>query len=119
MEDLDAVPTSSREPQPSAPGSTGEAYLRTQTNEGFVYTHQSAGWTFGKAPDRWEEIDKSMKSKYPGNPWGMWKDKQEWEIVKWMATKQVSQGDLDDLLATELVTTRSIVYKPKAHRRTV
>lgn len=119
MEDLDRVPTSLREQQPSEQVSTDKAYLKTQTDQGFVYTHPSAGWTFGKAPNRQEEIDKVMKLKYPGNPWGMWKGKQEWEIVKWMATKQVVQGDLDELLATELVSTSSIMYTQKAHQPAV
>ncbi|KAF8594504.1 hypothetical protein BDV93DRAFT_565362, partial [Ceratobasidium sp. AG-I] len=80
MEELDTTPTSSREQQSSEASSTTGAYLKAQTDEGFVYTHPTAGRTFGEAPNRWEELDKMMKSKYPGKPWGMWKDRQEWEI---------------------------------------
>jgi hypothetical protein len=34
----------------------------------------------------------------------MWKNKMEWEIAKWMLTKLVSWGDLDDLFGTEMVS---------------
>lgn len=45
-----------------------------------------------------------MRFKYPNNPYGIWKDRREWQIAQWMATKKVSQGDLNELLQTEMVS---------------
>ncbi|KAG9074257.1 hypothetical protein FS749_014218 [Ceratobasidium sp. UAMH 11750] len=86
-------------------------YHRVQTHSGFNYEHATGGRAFGEGKRRWEEVDDYMKKHYPGRPWGVWKDKQEWEIAQWMATKKVSQSDLDELLATELFQKSSLSFK--------
>ncbi|KAG8778960.1 hypothetical protein FRC12_024706 [Ceratobasidium sp. 428] len=95
-------------PLPAAPpiGSI-PGYHRVQTQSGFNYEHATGGQAFGEGKRRWEEVEEYMRKNYPGRPWGVWKDKEEWEIAQWMATKKVSQSDLDELLATELVSPRS------------
>lgn len=83
---------------------TPGAYLRTETLNGFIYTHPTAGQSFGEEKTKWEVLEEVMRARYPGNPWGMWQNRSEWQIARWMATKKVSQGDLDDLLSTEMVS---------------
>ncbi|KAF8594351.1 hypothetical protein BDV93DRAFT_171972 [Ceratobasidium sp. AG-I] len=95
-------------PPPAHPPGPTPPYHRIQTDSGFTYEHASAGQAFGEGKRRWEEVESYMATNYPGKPWGMWKDKQEWEIAQWMATKKVSQSDLDDLLATELVSHKHV-----------
>ncbi|KAG8700600.1 hypothetical protein FRC09_005857 [Ceratobasidium sp. 395] len=86
-------------------------YHRVQTQSGFNYEHETGGRAFGEGKRRWEQVEEYMRSNYPGRPWGVWKDKQEWEIAQWMATKKVSQSDLDELLATELFQKSSLTFK--------
>lgn len=85
---------------PSMPG----AYLRTETPDGFTYTHPTAGQSFGHGKTKWELLEQVMRTRYPRKPWGMWKDWNEWQITRWMATKKVSQGDLNELLKADMVS---------------
>jgi hypothetical protein len=79
-------------------------YTQTRTASGFTNTHPTAGQTFGKHKMKWEELEELMKERYPGNPWGVWKSRKEWQIAHWMATKVVTQSDLDELLETDMVS---------------
>ncbi|KAG9077775.1 hypothetical protein FS749_010301 [Ceratobasidium sp. UAMH 11750] len=42
-----------------------------------------------------------MNQLYPGNPYAMWNGRKEWQVADWMATRKVSQSDVDDLLKTD------------------
>ncbi|KAG9077654.1 hypothetical protein FRC06_008786, partial [Ceratobasidium sp. 370] len=79
----------------------GEAYVRIVSKGRIIYRHPTAGRSYGKGKTRWEvERDKNIEQQ-GGNRWGMWKHKDEWETVKWMATTKVSQSSLNKLLKTE------------------
>ncbi|KAG8711167.1 hypothetical protein FRC08_016232 [Ceratobasidium sp. 394] len=105
------IPSPTPTPPTAPPVGSIPGYHRVQTQSGFNYEHATGGRSFGEGKRRWEEVEEHMRTNYPGCPWGMWKDKQEWEIAQWMATKKVSQSDLDELLATELFQKSSLTFK--------
>jgi hypothetical protein len=83
---------------------TGQAYVRIISKGRIIYRHPTAGRSYGKGKTRWEaEREKNIEQR-GGNQWGMWKDKDEWETVKWMTTTKVSQSSLNELLKTERVS---------------
>ncbi|QRW02374.1 hypothetical protein RhiLY_01372 [Ceratobasidium sp. AG-Ba] len=98
-------------PPTALPTDPMSRYNQIRTEAGFTYEHADGGQSFGSGTRRWEEVDEFMSRNYPGRPWGIWKDKQEWEIARWMSTKKVSQSDLDELLATELFQNSSLTFK--------
>lgn len=81
-----------------------KAYIRVVSKGRVVYRHPTAGRSYGKGQTRWEtERDKNNKLR-DGNPYGIWKSKDEWEAAKWMATTKVSQSSINELLKTERVS---------------
>ncbi|KAB5589642.1 hypothetical protein CTheo_6915 [Ceratobasidium theobromae] len=80
---------------------SGQAYIRRVSKGRVIYRHPTAGQTFGKGQTRWEAERAKNKTLRGGNRWAMWKDKDEWETVKWMATTKVSQSGLNNLLKTK------------------
>ncbi|KAG8732993.1 hypothetical protein FRC10_000496 [Ceratobasidium sp. 414] len=88
-----------REPQDSLPAE--RPYNRIVSGDRVIYQHPTAGQSYGKGQMRWEaEYNKNNKIR-GGNPYAMWASKDEWEVVKWMATMKVSQSSINDLLKTE------------------
>lgn len=81
-----------------------DVYLKTATDDGFVYVHPTAGQSFGRERTKWDQLEELMRMKYPNKPYGIWKNRREWQIAHWMATKKVSQSDLNELLQTEAVS---------------
>ena len=83
---------------------TGQAYIRMVSKGRVIYRHPTAGQSYGKGRTRWEdERDKNTVLR-KGNRWGMWRDKDEWETAKWMATTKTPQSSLNNLLKTERVS---------------
>ncbi|KAF8593530.1 hypothetical protein BDV93DRAFT_527189 [Ceratobasidium sp. AG-I] len=83
---------------------SGQPYIRIVSRGRVIYRHPTAGQSYGKGQTRWEAEREKNKTLRGGNRWGMWKSKDEWESVKWMATTKVSQSGLDKLLKTERVS---------------
>ncbi|KAG9088048.1 hypothetical protein FRC06_002250, partial [Ceratobasidium sp. 370] len=57
--------------------------------------------SYGKGQTRWEAECEKNNEHRDGNPFGMWASKDEWEVVKWLATTKVSQSSTNELLKTE------------------
>ncbi|KAG8731303.1 hypothetical protein FRC10_001905, partial [Ceratobasidium sp. 414] len=51
-----------------------------------------------------------MKQLYPGNPYAMWNGRKEWQVADWMATRKVSQSNVDDLLKTDFFEDKSSLF---------
>jgi hypothetical protein len=77
-----------------------------------VYQHPTAGQSYGKDRTQWEAEREKNTALRGGNQYAMWKDKDEWETARWMATTKVSQSALNELLKTERV---SCLYGIGAH----
>jgi hypothetical protein len=83
---------------------SGQPYVRTVSEERVIYHHPTAGQNYGKGQTQWEVEREKNAVLRGGNEWAMWKDQDEWETVKWMATTKVSQSSLNKLLKTERVS---------------
>ena len=83
---------------------SGQAYIRIVSKGRVIYCHPTAGQSYGKGRTRWEDKREKNATLRGGNKWAMWKDKDEWETVKWMATTKTSQSSLNKLLKTERVS---------------
>ncbi|KAG8709875.1 hypothetical protein FRC08_017932 [Ceratobasidium sp. 394] len=92
------------------PLQNSNGYIQTgASKKGFTFTHPTAGRIYGHAPNKWETLHEDMKQLYPGNLYAMWNGQKEWQIADWMATRKVSQNDVDDLLKTELFDDESAI----------
>lgn len=75
-------------------------YTRIKSKGRVIYRHPTAGRVYGRGQTPWEAEREQNKAK-GGNRWAMWRSKDEWESVKWMATEKVSQASVNKLLKTE------------------
>ncbi|KAG9090113.1 hypothetical protein FRC06_001220 [Ceratobasidium sp. 370] len=80
---------------------SGQSYTRIVSEDRVIYRHPTAGQTYGKGQTRWEVEREKNNALRGGNPWAMWKNKDEWQTAKWMATSRTSQSELNNLLKTE------------------
>lgn len=83
---------------------SGQAYIRIVSKGRIIYRHPTAGQSYGKGRTRWELEREKNTTLRGGNKWAMWKDQDEWETAKWMATTKTSQSSLNQLLKTERVS---------------
>jgi hypothetical protein len=79
------------------------SYIRIVSKGRIIYRHPTAGRTYGRGQTRWEAEREKNKKLRNGNPYGIWRSKDEWEMVKWLATEKVSQSSINKLLKTERV----------------
>lgn len=89
------------------------SYIRVVSKGRIIYQHLTAGCTYGRGQTRWEAEREKNKELRNGNPYGMWRPKDEWEMVKWLATEKVSQSSINKLLKTKRVSSSS--YKSVGH----
>ncbi|KAG8681904.1 hypothetical protein FRC08_015334 [Ceratobasidium sp. 394] len=81
------------------------------TFAGPIDTDPTPGHIYGSTLNKWESLHEEMKTQYPGNLYVMWKDRKDWQTAEWMATRKVSQSDVDDLLKGDLFEDEPTSFK--------
>ncbi|KAG8694319.1 hypothetical protein FRC08_008562 [Ceratobasidium sp. 394] len=85
--------------------------LDPDTFAGPIDTDPTPGHIYGSTLNKWESLHEEMKTQYPGNLYAMWKDRKDWQTAEWMATRKVSQSDVDDLLKGDLFEDEPTSFK--------
>ncbi|KAG9074521.1 hypothetical protein FRC06_010625, partial [Ceratobasidium sp. 370] len=58
---------------------SGQAYVRIVSKGRVIYQHPTAGQAYGKDRTRWPAEHDRNTALREGNPWAMWKNKDEWQ----------------------------------------
>ncbi|KAG8691040.1 hypothetical protein FRC11_007309 [Ceratobasidium sp. 423] len=97
-------------PTPNSPqlfdprGSGSRCYTQHRRGKYLVYKHATAGARVnnlrGTRDVSWRDLHEEIKSKYGGNPFGMWGSERNWHDARWAGTAKLSRATLDDMFKT-------------------